>query len=48
MALRNVGKNILAILIGISLSLVLLEGLLRIFEPIEYRVKGNKSKASQG
>jgi lysophospholipase L1-like esterase len=44
MALRKVGKNIVAILIGISLSFVLLEGLLRIFQPIEYRVKGNKIK----
>ena len=43
-ALGDVGKNILAILLGISLSLVLFEGLLRIFQPIEYRVKGNKIK----
>jgi hypothetical protein len=42
--LNNYFKNILAILIGISISFVLLEGLLRIFEPIEYRVKGNKIK----
>ena len=44
MLLRNVGRNILAILIGISISFVLLEGLLQIFEPIEYRVEGNKIK----
>jgi lysophospholipase L1-like esterase len=44
MTLRNVGKNILAILLGISLSFCLFEGLLRIFQPIEYRVKGNKIK----
>jgi lysophospholipase L1-like esterase len=44
MLLRNVGKNILSILIGISISFVLFEGLLRIFQPIEYRVKGNKIK----
>jgi lysophospholipase L1-like esterase len=42
MSWRNIGRNFLAVLIGISLSFVLLEGLLRIFEPIEYRVKGNK------
>jgi len=41
-SLRNIGKNILAIFIGITISFVLLEGLLRIFQPIEYRVKGNK------
>src|SRR5665647_1246663 len=35
-------KNILAIVIGLLLSVFLLEGLLRIFQPIEYRVKGNK------
>jgi lysophospholipase L1-like esterase len=35
-------QNILAILIGLTLSFFLLEGLLRVFEPIEYRVKGNK------
>lgn len=39
---RKIGWNFLALLIGISLSFLLLEGLLRIFEPIEYRVKGNK------
>jgi lysophospholipase L1-like esterase len=44
MSLRNIGKNILAILIGISISLVLFEGLVRIFQPIEYRVKGNQIK----
>jgi hypothetical protein len=37
-------KNILAIVIGLSLSFVLLEGLLRVYEPIEYRVKGYKIK----
>ncbi len=41
---RNLGKNFLAILIGVSLSFVLLEGLLRVFQPIEYRVKGHKLK----
>jgi len=41
---RNIGKNLLAIFIGISISFVLLEGLLRIFQPIEYRVKGHKIK----
>lgn len=44
--MRNVSKvivkNILAVVIGLLLSFILLEGLLRIFQPIEYRVKGNK------
>jgi lysophospholipase L1-like esterase len=44
---RNIGRNLLAVLIGIFLSFVLLEGLLRIFEPIEYRVKGNKIELPQ-
>ena len=35
-------KNIMAVVIGIVLSFILLEGLLRIFQPIEYRVRGNK------
>lgn len=35
-------KNILAVVIGLSVSFILLEGLLRIFQPIENRVKGNK------
>lgn len=40
--IRVLLKNILAVAIGLLLSLFLLEGLLRIFQPIEYRVKGNK------
>jgi len=47
MSIRNTGKNLLAILIGILVSVVLLEGLLRIFQPIEYRVKANKIKLSR-
>lgn len=43
-ALIKVSKNILAILLGVLLSFCLLEGLLRIFQPIEYRVKGHKLK----
>ncbi|MDO9530840.1 MAG: SGNH/GDSL hydrolase family protein [Deltaproteobacteria bacterium] len=35
-------KHILAVVIGLVLSFILLEGLLRIFQPIEYRVRGNK------
>jgi lysophospholipase L1-like esterase len=35
-------KNILTLVIGLVLSFILLEGLLRIFQPVEYRVKGNK------
>ena len=42
MSVRTISKNILAILLGVSISLVLLEGLLRIFQPIEYRVRGDK------
>jgi lysophospholipase L1-like esterase len=38
----NLNKNILAILLGLLASFFLLEGLLRIFQPIEFRVKGNK------
>ena len=44
--MRNVSKvilkNILTVVIGLVLSFILLEGLLRIFQPIEYRVRGNK------
>ncbi len=39
---RNIAKNILAIILGLSVSFFLLEGMLRIFQPIEYRVKSNK------
>jgi hypothetical protein len=39
---RSIGKNLLSVCLGIFISLVLLEGLLRVFQPIEYRVKGNK------
>jgi hypothetical protein len=35
-------KNILTVVIGLLLSFILLEGLLRIFQPIEYQVRGNK------
>jgi lysophospholipase L1-like esterase len=35
-------KHLLAVVIGLGLSFILLEGLLRIFQPIEYRVRGNK------
>ncbi|MBU4233665.1 MAG: SGNH/GDSL hydrolase family protein [Desulfobacterales bacterium] len=35
-------KHILAVVIGLLLSFILLEGLLRIFQPIEYRLRGNK------
>ena len=34
-------KNILALFLGIVLALMVLEGLIRIFEPIEFRVRGN-------
>lgn len=39
---KAIAKNILAVVIGLLLSFLLLEGLLRIFHPIEYRVRGNK------
>jgi lysophospholipase L1-like esterase len=35
-------KNLLTLSIGLFLSFILLEGLLRIFQPIEYQVRGNK------
>lgn len=41
---RDLSKNMLAILLGVSISFLLLEGLLRVFQPIEYRVKGHKLK----
>jgi hypothetical protein len=41
---KNCCKNILTILLGLTLSFFLLEGLLRVFEPVEFRVKGNKIK----
>ncbi len=44
MAFGRIGKNFLAIFLGVTLSFVLLEGLLLAFQPIEYRVKGNKIK----
>ena len=35
-------KNLLTVAISLLLSFILLEGLLRIFQPIEYQVRGNK------
>ncbi|MFI5329546.1 MAG: SGNH/GDSL hydrolase family protein [Desulfobaccales bacterium] len=35
-------KNILAILFGLVLALMALEMLLRVFQPVEYRVRGNR------
>jgi lysophospholipase L1-like esterase len=35
-------KNTLALSVGIVLALMVLEGLIRLFEPIEFRVRGNK------
>ena len=32
--MKKISKNLLAILIGITISFVLLEGLLRVFEPL--------------
>jgi lysophospholipase L1-like esterase len=42
--LKNLLKNSLILIIGLTLSFALLEGLLRVFQPIEYRVKGDKIK----
>jgi lysophospholipase L1-like esterase len=39
---RDFLKNVLALFLGIVLALIVLEGLIRIFEPIEFRVRGNK------
>jgi lysophospholipase L1-like esterase len=36
------GKNILAIFLGLALAIVALEIMLRVFQPAEYRVRGNK------
>jgi hypothetical protein len=35
-------KNLFTVAISLLLSFILLEGLLRIFQPIEYQVRGNK------
>jgi lysophospholipase L1-like esterase len=35
-------KNILAVLLGLTLALMALEILLRVVQPVEYRVRGNK------
>ena len=39
---KAVGKNILAVLLGLALALMALEILLRVFQPVEYRIRGNK------
>ena len=39
--IKKVIKNIAALLIGIILSFFILEGILRIYNPFEYRVKGD-------
>jgi lysophospholipase L1-like esterase len=41
---RSFFKNILALLLGLMVALVLLEGLIRTFEPIEFQVRGHKLK----
>jgi lysophospholipase L1-like esterase len=41
---KNFVKNILAVILGLSVSFLLLEGLIRIFEPVEFRVKANRIK----
>ena len=35
-------KNLLAVVIGFVLAFIILEGMLRIFQPVEYQVRGNK------
>jgi len=41
-SLEAIGKNVLAVFLGLTLALVALEILLRVFQPVEYRVRGNK------
>jgi lysophospholipase L1-like esterase len=40
--IKEICKNVLAIFLGLVLALVVLEILLRVFQPVEYRVRGNK------
>jgi lysophospholipase L1-like esterase len=42
LGIKEIGKNVLAIFLGLALALVALEVLLRVFQPVEYRVRGNK------
>lgn len=39
---KALSKNILAVLLGLTLALMALEILLRVVQPVEYRVRGNK------
>ena len=41
-------KNILAVLLGLTLALMALEILLRVVQPIEYRVRGSKISLTPG
>jgi lysophospholipase L1-like esterase len=40
--IKAIGKNLLAIWLGLVLAFGALEILLRVFQPVEYRVRGNK------
>jgi len=40
--IRTICKNILAISLGLALAILALEIMLRVFQPAEYRVRGNK------
>jgi lysophospholipase L1-like esterase len=40
--LKAIIKNILALLLGLTLALGTLEVMLRVFQPVEYRIRGNK------
>jgi lysophospholipase L1-like esterase len=40
--IKEICKNVLAIFLGLALALVALEILLRVFQPVDYRVRGNK------
>jgi lysophospholipase L1-like esterase len=40
--IKEIGKNVLAIFLGLALALVALEILLRVFQPMAFRVRGNK------
>jgi len=42
LGIKEICKNGLAILLGLAVAFVALEILLRVFQPVEYRVRGNK------
>jgi lysophospholipase L1-like esterase len=40
--LINLGKNLLLVFLGLTIGLVLMEGVLRIYNPLGFRIKGDK------